>query len=135
MESKIGKFLATYRATPHSVTGIAPAELLLGKLPRTRLSLIHPCVSQRVSLATEQKVGNRSPRVFKVGQAVLLRDLRPTVRQKWRTAVISAQQGPLTYKVVVDGQIRQANVDHLKISPKNNPGLHGNSLTACKHQI
>ena len=66
MESKIEKFLATYRATPHSVTGRAPAELLFGKLPRTRLSLIHPCVSQRVSLATEQKVGNRSPRVFKV---------------------------------------------------------------------
>ena len=52
IESKIAKFLATYRATLHSVTGRTPAELLLGKLPRTRLSLIHPCVSQRVSLAT-----------------------------------------------------------------------------------
>ena len=58
IESKISKFLATYRATPHSVTGRAPAELLLGKFPRMRLSLIHPCVSKRVSLATEQKVGN-----------------------------------------------------------------------------
>ena len=77
-------------------------------------------MSQRVSLATEQKVGNRSPGVFKVGQAVLLRDLRPTAKHKWRAAVIAAQQGPLTYKVVVDGQIRQAHVDHLKISPENN---------------
>ena len=34
--------------------------------------------------------------------------------------MISAQQGPLTYKVVVDGQVRQAHVDHLKISPENN---------------
>ena len=83
-----------------------------------RLSLIYPCVSQRVSLATEQKVGNRSSRVYKVGQAVLLRDLRPTATQKWRAAVISAQQGP--FKVVVDGQIRQAHVDHLNISPENN---------------
>ena len=89
MESKIAKFLATYRATAHSVTGRALAGLLLGKLPRMRLSLIYPCVSQRVSLATEQKVGNRSP--SKVGQAVLLRDLRPTATQKWRAAVISAQ--------------------------------------------
>ena len=48
IESKTAKFLATYRATPHSVTGKALAELLLGKLPRMRLSLIHPCVSQRV---------------------------------------------------------------------------------------
>ena len=33
IESKIAKFLAAYRATPHSVTGRAPAELLLGRLP------------------------------------------------------------------------------------------------------
>ena len=72
IESKIAKFLATYRVTPHLVTGRALAELLLDRLPRMRLSLIHPCVSQSVSLATKQKVGNRSPRVFKVGQAVLL---------------------------------------------------------------
>ena len=37
--------------------------------------------------------------------------------------MISAQQGPLTYKVVVDGQVRQAHVDHLKISPENNATL------------
>ena len=37
--------------------------------------------------------------------------------------MISAQQGPLTYKVVVDGQVRQAHVDHLKISPENNAAL------------
>ena len=65
MESKIAKFLTTYRATPHSVTGRALVELLVGKLPRVRLSLIHPCVSQRVSLATEQKVGNNPPECSK----------------------------------------------------------------------
>ena len=87
IESKIAKFLATYRATPHSVTERTLAELLLGRLPRTRLSLIHPCVPQRLSLATEQRVGRRSRRVFKVGQAVLLQDLCPTATQKWRAAV------------------------------------------------
>ena len=46
IETKIAKFLAVYRSTPHSVTGRAPAELLLGRLPRTRLLLIHPCVSR-----------------------------------------------------------------------------------------
>ena len=29
----------------------------------------------------------------------------------------------MTYKVVVDGQVRQAHVDHLKISPENNAAL------------
>ena len=37
--------------------------------------------------------------------------------------MISAQQGPLTYKVVVDSQVRQAHVGHLKISPANNATL------------
>ena len=37
--------------------------------------------------------------------------------------MISAQQGPLTYKVVADDQVRQAHVDHLKISPENNATL------------
>ena len=120
---KIAKFLATYRATPHSVTGRALAELLLGRLPRIRLSLIHACVSLRLSLATEQRVDNRSLRVFKVGQAVLLRDLWPTATQKWRAAIVLAQQGPLIYKVVVDGQVRQAHVDHLKTSSGNNATL------------
>ena len=31
-----------------------------------------------------------------VGQAELLRDFHPTATQKWRAAVISAQQGRLT---------------------------------------
>ena len=53
---------------------------------------------------------------------MLLRDFQPMATQKWRAVVISAQQGPLTYKVVVDGQVRQAHVDddHLKISAANN---------------
>jgi len=65
-------WLPIYRATPHLVTRKAPAEILLGKLPRTRLSLIHPCMLQRVSVKVEQRVGHKSPRLFKAGQEVLL---------------------------------------------------------------
>ena len=50
---------------------------------------------------------------------MLLRDLRPNAPQKWRQAVISCKQGPLTYKVVVDGQVRQAHVDHLQPCPEH----------------
>ena len=39
METRISQFLASYRSTPHSVTGRTPAEIILGRLPRTRLSL------------------------------------------------------------------------------------------------
>ena len=93
IETKVAKFLASYRSTPHSIMGRVPAEILLGKLPRTHLSLIHPCTAQRMSIAMEKQVGHKSPRLFEVGQAVLLRDLRLNAPQRWRH-VISRKQGP-----------------------------------------
>ena len=46
---------------------------------------------------------------------MLLRDLRPAATSKWRPVVIS---GPLAYDVSIDGQTRQAHVDHLKPHPQ-----------------
>jgi len=114
IETKIAKFLASYRNTPHSITGGTPAEILLGRAPRTWLSLVHPCLSQRMAMATEECVGSHSPRTFKPGQVVYLRDLRPSASNKWVPADIVQTLGPLAYKVNVDGYTRQAHIDHLK---------------------
>ena len=48
VETKLSRFLLKYRLTPHSTTGRSPAELLLGRQPRSRLDLLHPDVSGRV---------------------------------------------------------------------------------------
>ena len=114
IETKIAKFLASYRNTPHSVMCRTPAEILLGRAPRTWLSLVHPCLSQRMAVATEERIGSHSPRTFEPGQAVYLRDLRPSAASKWVPADIVQKLGPLTYKVNVDGYTRQAHIDHLK---------------------
>jgi len=53
-EAKISKFLASYRNTPHSMSGRRPAEILLGRARRTHLFLVNPCVVQRASTATEE---------------------------------------------------------------------------------
>ena len=37
VESKIAKFLATYRNTPHTTTGRTPVEVLMGRVPRMKL--------------------------------------------------------------------------------------------------
>ena len=114
IETKIAKFLSSYRNTPHSVTGRTPAEILLGHAPRTRLSLVHPCLSQRMAVATEEHVGSHSPRTFEPGQAVYLQDLRPSATSKWVPADIAQKLGPLAYKVNIDGYTGQAHIDHLK---------------------
>ena len=54
METKISQFLILYRSTPPSVTVRTPAKIILSRLPRTRLSLIHPCLPQRLSIAIEE---------------------------------------------------------------------------------
>ena len=82
IETKIAKFLASYRNTPHLITGRTPAEVLLGCSHRTHLSLIHPCMSQRMSISLEERVGDKPPLTFTNGQAVLLKDLRPTAASK-----------------------------------------------------
>ena len=42
LESKISKFLFNYRNIPHSTTGLAPAEITLGRQPHSRFDLLHP---------------------------------------------------------------------------------------------
>ena len=36
LESRVSRFLFKYRITPHSTTGIAPAEMLMSRKPRSR---------------------------------------------------------------------------------------------------
>ena len=121
VEAKLSKFLTSYQNTPHSVTGCTPAEILLGRVPRTRLSLVHPCMAQRVSVAMEERVGSHSRRTFVDSQAVYLRDLRPSATSRWVPAHVVRKLGPLAYVVDTNGHCRQAHVDHLKPCPETQP--------------
>lgn len=49
METRFARFLFQYRITPHSTTGQSPAELLLGRHPRSRLDLMLPDVGASTS--------------------------------------------------------------------------------------
>ena len=49
IDLNLSQFLLTYRTTPHSTTGLSPAELLLNHKPRTLLDLLHPDVHKKVA--------------------------------------------------------------------------------------
>ena len=49
VETKLTQFLFQYRITPHATTGIAPAELLMHRRPKSHLDLLHSSVASRVS--------------------------------------------------------------------------------------
>ena len=61
VETKSLWFLLKYRLTPRTTTGHSPAELLLGRQPRSRLDLLHPDVSGRVqeSQARQQRAHSK----------------------------------------------------------------------------
>ena len=48
IKHRLANFLLRYRTTPHSTTGVTPAELLMRRRLRTRLSLVKPCLAQVV---------------------------------------------------------------------------------------
>lgn len=48
VQEKLSKFLFTYRITPQTTTGIAPAQLLMGRRLRSRLDRLFPDHTQKV---------------------------------------------------------------------------------------
>ena len=48
IKHRLANFLLRYRTTPHSTTGVTPAELLMRRRLRTRLSLVKPDLAQVV---------------------------------------------------------------------------------------
>ena len=56
MEVRLSKFLFKYRVTPHTTTGISPAELLMGRRLRTHLDLLYPDISVRMENKAEKNM-------------------------------------------------------------------------------
>ena len=48
IEVNVSRFLLQYRITPHSTTGILPAEMLMGQRPRSHLDLAFPDMTSKV---------------------------------------------------------------------------------------
>ena len=55
MKHRLSSLLLRYRTTPHSTTGISPAELMVKRRLRTRLSLVKPNLAQAVESKQEKQ--------------------------------------------------------------------------------
>lgn len=55
IETKLARFLFHYRTTPHSTTGVSPAELMMGRRLRTLLDLMQPDIAKRVEDAQNKQ--------------------------------------------------------------------------------
>lgn len=86
LNEKIPKFLFSYRITPQTSTGRSPAELLLGKRPRSRFDLIQPDMSIIHPLPK---------RAFSVGDKLFAKNYSGTA--KWIPVTVTKITGPLSY--------------------------------------
>ena len=117
LETQISRFLFQYRLTPHSTTGIAPAEMLLNRRPRSCLDLLHPDVSCRVRRNQQRQKANHDlhtrERSFKIGDLVSVKNQGSG--PPWLPSEISQCVSPQRFVVQLeDGRSVERHIDHLQ---------------------
>jgi hypothetical protein len=118
LDKRVTNVLFSYRNLPHSTTGKTPSELFLKRSPRTRLSLLKPCLKSQVELKQERSKSYQDgpqprPRTYDLYQPVRVRNIRGG-REKWIPGTIVQVKGPSTYLVRVPGNNRRfVHADHL----------------------
>ena len=117
LDARLARFLFQYRLTPHTTTGLSPAEMLFGRRPRSHLDLLHPDISskvtQRQELQKEAHDQHAKYRKFQNGDLVYARNFHgsPT----WVPGVVTAMSGPVSMVIQLeDGQAVRRHTDHVK---------------------
>ena len=98
-QEKLQRVLMAYRNTPHTITAITPAELLLRRKPKTLFDLAKPNIAERVRRKqSEQKQHHDNKarnRPFSTQQDVYVRNFGSCLQ--WIRAQIREQHGPLSF--------------------------------------
>ena len=95
------EFLREYRSTPHRTTGRTPAELMLGRQFRTRLSFLQPDLPH---VEKKQQVANH----------VFIRNYGVNRRVKWVPGRVTSSMGTSMFNVqCVDG-VHRRHVDQMR---------------------
>ena len=119
VREKLIKFLFKYRITPHSTTGIPPAELLMGRRLRSRLDLLQPSLTSKVQqsqMTQKQNHDTKKPYCqFAEGDLVYAENFSTNRDKKWLPGKVIMVTGPLSYVIELsDGNTVRRHVDHIK---------------------
>ncbi|XP_041863718.1 uncharacterized protein K02A2.6-like [Melanotaenia boesemani] len=117
IQTRVSRFLFSYRITPHATTGLAPAELMMSRRLRSVLDLVVPDIKTRVQQKQfRQKVNHdkhRKLRSFAQGDDVLVRNY--SYGPKWIPGVIHDITRPVSYSVRVGGgKVIKGHVDQVR---------------------
>ncbi|PFX22763.1 Uncharacterized protein K02A2.6 [Stylophora pistillata] len=128
-ETKLARFLLSYRITPQSTTGESPAQLRWGQSLRSHLDLLRPDVAAKVHAAqSRQKIQHDQlswMRRVEVGDSVGVR--KYSRGPKWIPGTIIQETGPLSARIELeDGTVVRRHHDQLVARPteKFQPWCH-----------
>ena len=114
LELKLSRFLFKYRVTPQTTTGVAPAELLMGRRLRKHLDLLYPSVRDRVrqrQRAQESRTGGKE-RQFKPQDRVMCCNFADG--PKWLPGVVTENDSATSVMVKLDdGRVWRRHTDHV----------------------
>ena len=117
LEDRLARFLFQYRLTPHTTTGISPAELLMGRKPRSTLDLIKPNIADRVRHNQQEQKAEHDQgtveRHFEIGAPVFVKNF--TSGPVWLPGKVTNTKGSCSYEVeLLDGRIVCRHGDHIR---------------------
>ena len=117
MSFRLAKVLFNYRIVPQTTTGVSPAELLLGRRPRTCLDLLRPNAAERVEERQQKQKAQHDhrarSRTFRVGDAIFLKNFG--AGQRWLPGQIVEMTGPVSFQVLLeDGRRKRCHQDQLQ---------------------
>ena len=114
LRTKLNHFLFHYRVTPHFTSGIAPAELLMGRQLKTRLHLVRPKLRAKVELQQCRQKLYQDQQSQVCGfypsdpvYALIYHGDQAT----WTPGTIDQQTGPVSYMIqLVIGQLVRCHI-------------------------
>ena len=117
LETRVSRFLFHYRITPHSTTGLTPAEMLMGRQLRSHLSLLLPDTSTRVKLKQRSQKEHydetAKERDYVLGSRILARNFPSG--NSWLKGILKEKCGPLSYIIELDdGRTIRRHMDHIQ---------------------
>ena len=126
MQDKLSRFLLKYRTTPHTTTGVPPAELLMKRKLKTKLDLIVPNTASLMRQKQERQKQthdhNAKHRDFEASDPVFIKDFSSP--KSWQKGTVVQTTGPISALVELpDGRVVRRHQDHVRKNHNQDPTI------------
>lgn len=119
VQTKLSRFLFHYRLSPHTTTGVAPAELLFRQRPRSHMDLIVPSLKDRVVQQQQRQKSQHDrttrQRTFQQDDLVMVHGFNKDLKDHWLPGTVVSTSGEHSYEIkLTDGKIVRRHADHIR---------------------